>query len=101
MQKTKGVYMIYIITYNIKTSVRDYTPLYEAIKRCCMSYYHAQESTWFVACDERQNVKMMTDFLMKTLYPGDTIFIAELTDRTQVDGWITKDFWNWYKDNIQ
>lgn len=93
--------MVYVITYNINTSVRDYTLFYEAIKRCCMSYYHAQESTWFVACNKRQNVKMMTDCLLKTLYPGDTIFIAELTDGTMVDGWITKDFWNWYRDNIR
>lgn len=92
--------MIYIITYNINTSIRDYTPFYDAIKRGCMSYYHVQESTWFVSCAERQDVKTMTSFLAKRLYPGDTIFIAELTDRTQVDGWITRDFWDWYRDNI-
>lgn len=66
-----------------------------------MSYYHAQETTWFISCDGRQDVRKMTDFLVKTLYPGDTIFIAELTNGTMVDGWITKDFWNWYKDNIR
>lgn len=92
--------MVYIITYNINTSIRDYTPFYEAIKWGCVSYYHAQESTWFVACDDRQDVKVMTNYLAKRLYPGDTIFIAELTDSTQVDGWITKDFWDWYRENI-
>lgn len=94
-------YMIYVITYNINTSIRDYTLLYESIKSVCLSYYHAQESTWFIACDERKDIRLMTDFLVKTLFPGDTIFIAELTDRTMVDGWITKDFWTWYKDNIR
>lgn len=92
--------MIYIITYNINTSIRDYSLFYDAIKSGCDSYYHAQESTWFVACHERQDVRAMTNILTRTLYPGDTIFIAELTGRTMVDGWITKDFWNWYRDNI-
>lgn len=92
--------MIYIITYNISTSIRDYTLFYDSIKSCCASYYHALESTWFIACPKQHDVKRLTDFLRMRLYPGDTLFIAELTNNTIVDGWITKDFWNWYRDNV-
>ena len=93
--------MIYIITYNINTSIRDYSDFYEAIKNSCQGYYHALESTGFVSSHLGCNVKLMTNHLRSFLYPGDTLFIAEFTRDTNVDGWITKDFWQWYNNNIR
>ena len=92
--------MIYLITYNINTSVRDYTPLYDAIKRRCKSYYHPQEATWFVSCDKKQDLNEMTACFRRYLHPGDSVFVAEMSRMTPVQGWLTKDFWNWYEENI-
>lgn len=92
--------MIYLITYNINTLARDYAPFYEAIKGGCDSYFHAQESSWFVACRRKQNVSRMAAFLKTYLYSGDTIFVAELRPDNEVQGWLTMEFWDWYKQNI-
>lgn len=81
--------------------VRDYAPLYDAIKQIGYSYKHPQESTWFVATDERLNVSGMTTYLRRFLTSTDTIFIAELTSKTMVEGWVTNNFWDWYKRNIE
>lgn len=93
--------MIYLITYNINTMVRDYAPLYDAIKQIGYSYKHPQESTWFVATDKKLNASGMTEYLRRFLTNTDTIFIAELTSKTMVEGWLTNNFWDWYKRNIE
>ena len=59
--------------------VRDYAPLYDAIKQLGYSYKHPQESTWFVATHKRLNTSEMTKYLRRFLTNTDTIFIAELT----------------------
>lgn len=92
--------MIYLITYNINTSVRDYTPLYDAIKQGCDSYYHPQETTWFVSCHEKQDLNEMISYFRRYLYVGDSVFVAEISRATPVQGWLTKGFWNWYEENI-
>ena len=78
--------MIYLITYNINTSIRDYTPLYNAIKQGCESYYHPQESTWFVSCKKEQDLNEMTTCFRRYLHSGDSVFVAELSRKTLVQG---------------
>lgn len=91
--------MIYLISYNINKTIRDYAPLYNAIKNLGRTYWHLQESSWFVA-SEYLDVEQTISFLRGYLYPGDTVFIAELRRGNNVDGWVTLDFWEWYKKNI-
>lgn len=90
--------MIHLITYNINTSIKGYTPLYDAIKRG-IAYYHPQEVTWFVTCELKQNLNEMISCFRRYLYSGDSVFVAELSRETPVQGWLTKDFWNWYETN--
>lgn len=91
--------MIYLITYNINKTIGDYTSLYNAIKGLGISYWHLQESAWFVA-ENFLNVGQTVAYLKKYIYPGDTIFMIELSPDSNVDGWVTRDFWDWYKNNI-
>ena len=81
--------------------VRDYAPFYDAIKQIGSSYKHPQESTWFVATDESHDIGEMTTYLRRFLTRNDTIFMAELTGETMVDGWLTNNFWDWYKRHIE
>lgn len=80
--------------------LKDYAPLYDAIKQIGDSYRHPQESTWFVATHEELDVGAMTTRLRRFLTNADTIFIAELTSKTMVEGWLTNNFGDWYKRNI-
>lgn len=92
--------MIYLITYNINTTYNDYTPLYEAIKQMGYSYKHPQETTWFIATRKPIDTNRMTQELKQFLWKGDTVFIAELHPQNNVQGWLSLDFWDWYKNNI-
>ena len=91
--------MIYLITYNINKTLRDYTTLYNAIKVLGVSYWHLQESTWFVAANSL-NIVDATTYLRSFIYPGDSIFVVELHPSNMVEGWVTRNFWEWYKNNI-
>ena len=93
--------MIYLITYNINTTYNDYTPLYEAIKLMGYSYKHPQESTWFITTEKPMNTDWMMQELRRYLWERDTIFIAELRPQNNVQGWLSLDFWDWYKTNIK
>lgn len=91
--------MIYLISYNINKAVGDYDPLYNAIKSLGHTYWHLQESLWFVT-EEYLDIQKAIPYLRRFIYSGDTIFMAELRIDNNVDGWVTRDFWEWYKNNM-
>lgn len=93
--------MIYLITYNINTTYNNYDSLYEAIKQIGYSYKHPQESTWFIATEKPIDTNWMTRELRHFLWERDSIFIAELNPTNNVQGWLSLDFWDWYKNNIR
>lgn len=93
--------MVYLITYNINTTFNDYTLLYEAIKQMGYTFQHPQESTWFIATHQPMDTNRMTQELRKYLGEKDTILIVELHSQNNVQGWLSLDFWDWYKNNIR
>lgn len=89
-----------MITYDINTTLKDYASFYDAIKQIGYSYKHPQESTWFIATRMPIDIGKTVQYLRSFLARMDTILIVELTSETILDGWLSNNFWDWYKSNV-
>lgn len=88
--------MLVLITYDLKTTDKDYAPLYEAIKKCGIKWWHYLESVWIVKtelspndCFERIREKLTDD---------DRCFIVDITNQKR-QGWLPTNGWVWIKNN--
>lgn len=93
--------MLYIITYDINTTIKDYTSLYERIKQLGNSYQHPLESVWFISADSDYSATDICNILKKEMTDKDNIFVAKLANENDVQGWLPKTFWEWFKTEIQ
>ena len=91
--------MLYIVTYNINTTIKDYSSLYEKIKELSSSYQHPMESVWFVSC--KLDANSLCQKLKAHLSSKDHIFVAEIPENiTNLQGWLPKNFWDWLKKEL-
>lgn len=89
-------HMLYIITYDINATVKDYSSLYDCIKSLGKSYQHPLESVWFIETDQ-YDATAICNRLRQELTNKDHIFVGELTTDCDVQGWLHKSFWEWFK----
>ncbi len=85
---------VYSVTYDLKTPGRDYTPLYEALKKAG-KWWHYLESTWLIATDETPN--QLYNRLVSTITISDRLLIIEVRNNGQ--GWLPKAAWDWIEEN--
>ncbi|MBM6882982.1 hypothetical protein H6A30_03890 [Bacteroides caecigallinarum] len=91
--------MLYIITYDINTTVKDYSSLYERIKKLGDSYQHPLESVWFLSSS--YNATFICNMLKQEMTDKDHVFVGELKADSDVQGWLPKSFWDWFKSEKQ
>ena len=91
--------MFLIVTYDIATDKRDYTPLYDAIKGAPAStWWHYLDATWLVKTTETPN-SMSTRLLPLINAVDDSILITKV-DLSVRAGWLPKKAWDWIKTNV-
>ena len=85
----------YAINYDLKKPGRDYSTLYEAIKKYG-KWWHYLDSTWLVISNETpdQIWKRLEDSVDK----NDYLLIIEVRDNVQ--GWLPEDAWSWIHENV-
>lgn len=94
--------MIYFITYDINTNVKSYEAFYNAIKRMGESYRQPMENAWFVSTsDERTTANGIVSNLRHYIRQQDHLYVCRVDTASDFQGWLSGDFWNWYKDNLK
>lgn len=86
---------LYVVSYDLKTPGRDYSPLYDAIKELG-EWQHPLESTWVIATEEFDENSIYTH-LKKTLEDRDLLLILEIKPESR-QGWLAKSFWEWMNE---
>jgi len=86
---------IFLITYDLLSSEKDYRPLYNSIKEL-NGYAHTLESVWFVSVDKSVNVTDIYNRLKPLIDSRDRLFVVDITGQ-EMQGWLSKDTWNWFK----
>lgn len=85
----------FLISYDLKQPGRDYTSMYEAIKKG-RNWWHFLESVWIVATAE--SAAEIWTALHVHMDRNDYLLIIEVRDNVQ--GWLPKDAWDWIHQNV-
>lgn len=85
--------MVYLITYDINSTIKDYSELYDAIKEISIDYQHPLESVWLVNTnlDRIQVFNALHDKMARQ----DYLLILEVCG--EYYGWLNKSVWDWLK----
>lgn len=88
---------LYIICYDIKPVLHDYSSLYNEIKILAGdgNYQHPLDNMWMIAT-EKDAGEIYLKLKPKLVIPGDRIFITEMNKGNR-QGWMSKIVWNWMK----
>jgi hypothetical protein len=85
----------YIVTYDLKAPNRDYTGLFEAIKKSS-KWWHYLQSTWIIQTSETP--RQVWERLHPHVDKNDYLLIIEVRDN--VEGWLPKEAWDWIHANV-
>lgn len=82
---------VLMVAYELKGIGRDYTPVFETIKRNSNGWWHYIDNVWL------SNTEMSADTFAKALLPylltTDRLLVVRITQEHQ--GWLTQDAWDW------
>lgn len=84
--------MIYLITYNLNKPGKDYTSLYNALRKYNYIRDTALESIWFV--NTSWNSAQIYEHLRLHFDINDRLFITQITKGTNY-GYMNKEVWDW------
>lgn len=85
--------MIYLITYDKNTALKNYSSLYEAIKSCSQTWWHHMNNTWLIA--SYMDVNQIYDRLSTHITIKDRLLIVELNRYASMQGYLNEDGWDW------
>lgn len=92
---------IYLIIYDLRNPGKDYNALYDAIKSLSPNWQHPLESTWFVSIAGGLTSQAIFDRLRVCIDDNDNLFIVNMSDPADRQGWLPKNFWQWITTNLQ
>jgi len=85
---------LYIISYDLKKPNKDYSGLYEDIKKFD-TWWHYLESTWIIKTKDTSD--QIFDKLKPHIDKNDNLLIIETGKEHQ--GWLPKKAWEWINHN--
>lgn len=93
--------MVYIIIYDLRNPGRDYNALYDAIKSLSSNWQHPLESTWFISFNYSSTAQTIFDRLRPCIDDNDNLFVVNMSNPNDRQGWLPKPFWQWITTNLQ
>jgi len=84
--------MIYLISFESNEMLHDYSQVVERIKSLG-DYQHPMTTLWFV--NVNISIDEIYDIVKPLLREKDRLFITEIKDGQNWQGWLAKSFWLW------
>ncbi|WP_429173638.1 hypothetical protein [Aeromonas salmonicida] len=86
----------YLISYDLRNKSKEYSFLYDEIKKSSVAWWHYLESVWIVTShDDLYSIRVK---LQSLLDKDDSIIVIEVYGG-RADGWLPNDAWDWLKNN--
>lgn len=90
--------MIYLITYDKNTILKNYEPLQQAIKDSSKSWWHHMNNTWIIKTD--LNANQIYKNLCQHINPQDKLLIIKIQNEADYQGWLNEKAWLWIKNQM-
>lgn len=84
--------MVFLITYDLKHTEKDYTSLYNEIKESGTDSFHPLESVWFLKTEI--TINELTGNLRQVMEDDDMLFVVNITEQ-EMQGWLPRPAWEW------
>ncbi len=84
--------MVYLITYDLNKTGKDYNSLYSALRRYDFIRDNGLDSVWFVSTTWTSG--QIYENLRVHLDINDRIFITQIVNGAH-QGWMHRDIWTW------
>lgn len=88
--------IVYLISYDINSAIKDYSALYDAIKGISGDYQHPLESVWLVSTP--LNREQVFNLIHKEMDERDNLLIVEV--KGNYYGWLKNSVWEWLKSKL-
>lgn len=88
--------MVYVISYDLNKSGKNYDGVYEAIKKASVYWLHPLDSTWIIKSNFTAN--QISDAIKAETDPDDSWIVIEAKNNKQ--GWLAKDAWDALNNKI-
>jgi hypothetical protein len=89
--------MVYMITYDLNKSGKDYSGVFEAIKESAQAWCHYWDSSWLIRSDLNTAAEVF-EKIKPHLDSNDRCFVVEAAPNYQ--GWLSEEQWKFIKENI-
>ncbi len=83
--------MVYLITYDLNKTGKDYEGVYQAIKDVAVTWCHYWESSWLIKSN-LPTANAVFSKIMPHLDDDDRCLVIEVNNNKQ--GWLTEEQWN-------
>ena len=90
---------LYFITYDLKTPGRNYSGLFDVIKKEG-AWWHYLESAWMVV--SQKDTDELNDLLRAQIDQTDRLLIFNIKSLKDIPfrGWLAKDAWSWIHSRL-
>lgn len=86
---------MYLISYELKSEIKDYSELYASIKSLG-DWQHPIDSIWFVKTDLKADA--IYKYLRVHTNDGDNLLVTRV-NVSDIQGWLPRVFWDWINKN--
>jgi hypothetical protein len=82
---------VLLITYKLNNRLKDYSPLFAAVKANSIAWWHYLDTTWIVTTGH--SAHSYANMLYPHIEETDRLLIIKVEKDYQ--GWLTEDAWAW------
>lgn len=81
------------MSYDLRSPLKDYTPVFEGIKKNSSAWWHYLTNTWLVATEMDAN--SFANSLVPYITTDDSLLVMEVRGWGQ--GWLPVEAWDWIR----
>jgi len=89
--------MVYMISYDLNKSGKNYDGVFEAIKKASIKWCHYLDSTWLIKANY-SSANDVFNLIKPNLDSDDRCIVIQVENNKQ--GWLTKEQWDFINNEI-
>ena len=89
---------IYLLSYELRSADKDYTPLYEFLEKAGNDRLHVLRDSWWIASSENMDIDGFCQNIRSFINQDTDVFYFSEMSVTHINGWLASSSWNWYRE---
>lgn len=92
--------MVYLVTYELRSPEKDYTPLFSYIEKDVgEEVLHVMQNVWWIKSSNELDLSDLCDKLRAHMDNTDLLSISRL-EKGYYNGWLPGTSWEWLKERV-